>query len=267
MVFPTAFRCRGGDSFCLPAPIEYHVPGVLSVAVPFITSGIAALRRELEALSAYPLEELAAIIAEVGFSCTCCGLCCTRQFNGHVFLLGDEAERIRRARPDALLPAPFFELCDQHGRFYVSGHALRTQDDGSCIFLEHGRCTIYAERPSICRVYPYMLHREPDENGAIDWRQISGLNLHGTYHAGIGPEEAMRIAAETKSYESAFLEHEIAFFECADRYFAGHGLRHVKRTYDMEMRRFRNGEEIEVRVFTGTGFEPVRVSIRDYPMP
>lgn len=237
----------------------------MSVAVPFITSSIAALRAELAALAAYPLEELAAIIAEVGFACTCCGRCCTREFNDHVFLLDSEVARIRRIDPDALVPAPYFELCDQHGRFYVSGYALRTRDDGSCVFLEGGRCRIYAGRLSICRVYPYMLHREADEDGVVDWRQISGLDLHGSYHHKIADEEALRIAAETKAYESAFLEHEIAFFEYAGRYFAGHDLRHVKRTYDMEMRRFRKGEEVCVLVYADGTFAPARVSSRDFP--
>jgi len=131
-----------------------------------IASMIASHASELDALGAYPEEELVEVIRDVGFSCTCCGRCCTRAFNDHVFLLESDAETVLEVDPAALMPAPYFEFCDQEGRFYVPGYALRTQEDGRCVFLSaEDRCTIYDRRMSICRVYPYMLHREADEEG------------------------------------------------------------------------------------------------------
>src|SRR5690606_18027657 len=100
----------------------------------------------------------------------------------HVFLLDDDVEVVRRIDPGALVPAPFYEFCDQHGTFYVSGYAMRTDGTGACHFLEEGRCRCYEMRPLVCRCYPYMLHREPDAHGTIDWRQIGGLDEHGDYN-------------------------------------------------------------------------------------
>ena len=164
---------------------------------------IAALVQERNSLFEYPQKRLAEIIRDIRFRCTCCAHCCTRAFNGHVFLLDRDVAVVRGIEPDAIEPAPDPEFCDQNGTFYVSGYALRAKDDdaGSCWFLENGHCRIYDHRFSICRIYPYMLHREPDAAGTVDWRQISGLNQHGEYDAGIGDDEALTIARETKEYE------------------------------------------------------------------
>ncbi len=221
---------------------------------------IYALERERELLLGFSEEEFIDIIRDVGFSCDCCGRCCTREFNGHVFLLEKDAERALQLRPDALIPAPDFDACDQEGRFYVSGYALRTEPDGSCIFLKAGRCSIYDRRFSICRIYPYMLHREADERGVIDWRQISGLNRHGCYNTPIDDAGCARIARETRAYEAAYLDQEIRFRQALRDLFERDGLRYVRRTYDLFMRDFRKGAEVCVRVFHCGEFHPHRIT-------
>ena len=185
---------------------------------------IAALTREKHALFDYPTDRLAGIIKDVGFRCTACSKCCTRAFNGHVFLLDRDVAAVRAIEPDTLEPAPDPEFCDQNGIFYVSGYALKVKNDaeGSCWFLENGRCRIYDRRFAICRIYPYMLHREPDAEGNVDWRQISGLDRHGEYNVEITNDECLAIARETMEYEHAFLAHQIAFLECVHDWFTRH---------------------------------------------
>lgn len=203
---------------------------------------LTALRTELAALQAYPKEKLEEIIAEVGFSCTCCGRCCTRAFNGHVFLLSADAERLRRFAPEMLMPAPDFPYSDASGNFYVSGYALRTKQNGDCVFLsEERKCTIYEDRFAICRIYPYMLHREPDSRGHVDWRQISGLDEHGEYDAVIPPEETAQTAAAVIAYETAYLEQEIAFHEALTAKFSQENIRFVRRDHDRRTREFLKG--------------------------
>ena len=73
----------------------------------------------------------------------------------------------------------------------------------------------YAARPAICRVYPYMLHREPGADGRVDWRMLAGLGDHGGYDTAIPAEEADRIAVETVAYEAAFLEQMAGFYRAA----------------------------------------------------
>lgn len=234
-------------------------------------SGIAGriedLSNEHSMLLAYDRSELSAIIKEVGFSCNLCGRCCTHEFNDHVFLLDGDVERVKLIRPDALVPAPYFDLCDREGEFYVSGYALRSKENGNCIFLEDRRCTIYNERFSICRIYPYMLHREYGDDGRLDWRQISGLNEHGEYNSDIPDEECMKAAGDTIAYETAFLEKEIAFFSDVYRLFKETGRRPVRKVYDLKMREFESGAPVTVNVYHRGGFERNVVTKKDYYAP
>ncbi len=234
---------------------------MIPVSLTPIPLRIAALVQERNNLLEYPMERLAAVIREIGFRCTSCAKCCTRAFNGHVFLLDRDVTSVKAFDPAAIEPAPAPEFCDQNGIFYVSGYAIRTQDDdtGSCRFLENGRCRIYDRRFTICRIYPYMLHREPDERGHIDWRQFSGLDQHGEYDAVIPDDESLDLARETKEYENAFLTHEIRFLEFMQDYFSRHKLRHVQKVYDDQIRWYNRGDEITVMVYYNGLLEPHRI--------
>ena len=159
---------------------------------------------------------------------------------------------------EALEPVPVFDFCDQHGRYYTSGYTIRSRGypEGSCHFLKDRRCRIYEQRPAVCRVYPYMLRQEPDEEGNVDWRQISGLDQHGEYHTAISGEDALRIANQTRLFEEAAIAHEIAYLDFTGRYFLDHGLRNVRKKFDDGLRSAERGEEIEVMVFFQGAFEP-----------
>jgi hypothetical protein len=166
-------------------------------------------------------------------------------------LIDREVAGIRAIDPAAIEPAPGPEFCDQNGTFYVSGYALRAQGDGeaSCWFLKDGRCRIYEYRLTICRIYPYMLHREPDKKGVVDWRQIAGLDMHGEYNTDIPDDECLDLARQTKEYENAIITQEIAFLRFMEEYFARHRLRHVQKVYDDRMRAFTKGYPILVMVY------------------
>ncbi len=222
---------------------------------------IAERMKELTDLRKYPEHHLAEIIAEIGFTCTYCARCCTRAFNDHVFLLDTDVSRVLMINPSALEPAPYYEFCDRNGTFYVAGYALTAQDDraGSCVFLLGDRCRIYSDRPAICRVYPYMLHREADDSGTVDWRQFAGLDQHGEYHGHLTEDECIQAARETIAYEEAFLMQEIAFFVYMERYFKENGLKHVQKKYDETLRRYHAGGEVLVMVWHAGSLDPVRV--------
>lgn len=229
-----------------------------------IDDEIRELDDEIRELAAYPDGDYLQILREVGFECTLCGKCCTRAFNGHAFLLDADAERLKSLEEAALVPAPDYEFCDQRGEFYVSGYAIRAQKDGNCHFLEGGRCRIYPLRPRICRIYPYMLHREEDEEGTVDWRQISGLNRHGSYHGEIAEQEGIRILKEVREYEAGFLEQERAYLKAIKGHFEQHGLRHSPMVYDRQMRLFERGGKVKVNVYYKGSFVPATATQRDY---
>ncbi len=219
---------------------------------------------ERDLLNSYPVEDLVAIIQDVGFLCDGCAQCCTAAFNGHVFLLDSEVDAAQALCSNALIPAPDFDFCDKDGNFYVSGFALRTDSEGNCIFLTDSRCSVYRNRFSICRIYPYMLHQETDEDGKIAFRQISGLNQHGSYYHKIPDDEAKSLASATITYEKAYLNQMIAFCTCLLSLFENKKRRHVQRSYDMLYRQFLAGKPVIIQVFRDNGFIPVTVTRDDY---
>ena len=132
---------------------------------------IIALMQERNRLFAFPLEDLAEEIRTAGFRCNRCGSCCTRAVNEHIFLLDHDVAELKMIDPAAYEPAPDPEFCDQNGRLYVSGYALRMKKDppGSCWFLKNGKCRIYDRRFSVCHIYPHMLRRDADASGLVAW--------------------------------------------------------------------------------------------------
>lgn len=152
---------------------------------------IVALMQERNRLFAFPLEDLTEEIRATGFRCTRCGMCCTRAVNSHIFLLDHDIAELKKIDPTAFEPAPDPEFCDQNGRLYVSGYALRMKNDAarSCWFLEDGRCRIYERRFSVCRIYPHMLRRSVGVPGNVTWRRFARKGSHGQYDPTLTFEE------------------------------------------------------------------------------
>ena len=242
--------------------------GNISVnSIKDVESAIVSLDEELSLLEAYPRGELEKIIKDVGFGCTLCGRCCTKEYNDHVFLLTKDCRRAKEKYPDMIVPAPYFEICDNLGRFYVSGYALKVKDNGDCAFLSKDRrCEIYDERFEICRIYPYMLHREADEYGNVDWRQIAGLNDHGEYNTEISDEECRKTAEMTVAYEKDFLIQERDFYKRVLKHLSENGLKPVRKLYDEKMRAFARGESVTVFVYNGDNFDERTVAAGDYTL-
>lgn len=225
------------------------------------TTKTDGLQKDILDIAAFPEHEFTEIIREVGFECDFCGKCCTSEFNDHVFLLDEDASRIiDNVGRDCLRPAPYYDFCDNLGRFYVMGYALKNNQEGNCIFYTGSRCKHYEIRPSVCRIYPYMLHREEDEQGNVGFRQVSGLSEHGTYHNEIDNAACHDIFEDVKKYETAFLDQKIRFMDLIKNHFKKQNLTHKRQLYDKRMRDFEKGEEIEVYVFYNGKFDKNIVS-------
>jgi F0F1-type ATP synthase gamma subunit len=100
-----------------------------------------------------------------------------------------------------------------------------------------------------------MLHREPDEDGNIDFRQIGGLDEHGSYHNELDEETSKEILTTVKEYDSGFLKQQLKFNEYIEKYFKENNLRISKQMYDRMMRLYQKGKAIEVYVFYRGVFE------------
>ena len=136
-------------------------------------------------------------IESAGFSCTLCGKCCSRtEDDNSVFILPPEIQKIESVtglgRTEFIMPLfpDFFEVSkdgksvtvdfsifpeilnsvsdqiDDSGRIHTFGWMLRRLKNGVCIFLEPEtqKCKIYADRPRLCRTYPFYFAGSKIEN-------------------------------------------------------------------------------------------------------
>ena len=89
------------------------------------------------------------------FACLKCGLCCgdTRRKKRHILLLGSEAGKI-----SAFVGRRISEFTRRvEGKAPYVFEMRKSQKTGKCFFLGENTCTIYSERPIICRFYPFEL--------------------------------------------------------------------------------------------------------------
>lgn len=81
--------------------------------------------------------------------CTNCGVCCTET---EMLLLKKDIRRLERRG--------FLRI--EFARFDKEGYVQLKNRDGYCVFYDRNnqRCSVYADRPSGCRVYPVILDEE-----------------------------------------------------------------------------------------------------------
>ena len=81
--------------------------------------------------------------------CSNCGICCT------------ETEMLLSVKDITRLEKKGFSK-NYFAKFDKQGYAVLKNRDGYCVFydLRKRRCSVYADRPSGCRVYPVILDEE-----------------------------------------------------------------------------------------------------------
>jgi hypothetical protein len=115
----------------------------------------------------------------VSVPCGTCVACCYHK----VDLLPEEAARLD-------------SVPDGNG-----GLMIRQQDDGACIYLQQGGCSIYADRPTACRIY--------------DCRAKSLFGIRTTH--GAVAEPAWLFEVETRDDLALKLAIGVALDECRDK--------------------------------------------------
>lgn len=110
------------------------------------------------------------------FKCTGCGKCCTGS-PGYVFLNKKEAEIIAQK-----LNLPLNDFLKKYTRQSGKRLALKERKISDttydCIFLKDNKCTIYEERPTQCKTYPWWPQnlKSPDS-----WKELA-KECEGLYH-------------------------------------------------------------------------------------
>lgn len=107
------------------------------------------------------LESLTQEIERIGFRCTGCGECCRSCSEDSDLVMVSPAEIARIATARSMRPEeiaePYPESIDLGNRTTLTFEWALKRNDDQCTFLKGNRCTIYPDRPWICRTYPFML--------------------------------------------------------------------------------------------------------------
>jgi Fe-S-cluster containining protein len=94
------------------------------------------------------------------FVCSKCGLCCgdTPNKKRRVLLLQSDADRIAIHTKRSV--SSFTEKTAEKAPYVYEMH--KNQQTGMCTFLLENQCSIYEQRPLICRFYPFELSTGED---------------------------------------------------------------------------------------------------------
>jgi len=148
---------------------------------------------EAELAAAHDLEvaTLADSIEAIGFECTRCGACCKGHGSDHTAtVFPEEIRTIQNGEydwRDVARPMPF-GLPDEDdgpdGEAPSAGEtfewALQTDACRDCTFYaetteeDPGTCTVYDDRPLICRTYPFSVGALDDEGGGLGTTEPMG---------------------------------------------------------------------------------------------
>lgn len=112
-------------------------------------------------------------IQNQNFTCIRCGLCCRETDPGSnlVMVSPVEVRSIMAATSLSFdeVAEPYPDTIRERDREYTLGWAIRREGD-HCRFLVDGMCTVYKNRPWICRTYPFMIN-----NGRLIVSPCSGI--------------------------------------------------------------------------------------------
>lgn len=196
-----------------------------------------SLAEALERARELSVPALADAIESIGFECTHCGACCRAEpgcgatadgsaaepHTATVFpdevrqledAIGDDADwrDVARPMPFGLETAPDGTLTGETFEW-----ALQTDACGDCAFYtgdeERGGCSVHADRPLICRTYPFSvdlagtsqpLGEAVDEEGVVRAHECEGLGRS------IEREDAESLARSLKERAVRELEEAIA---------------------------------------------------------
>ncbi len=191
-----------------------------------------SLEAELAEARALDPDALADAIETIGFECTRCGACCTGiegddgETESHTAtVFPDEVRDLQDATDydwrDVARPMPYGLTEGEAGpEGETFEWALATDDCGDCTFYAEdegtGACTVHADRPLVCRTYPFSvalggtsqpLGEAVDAEGMVRAHECEGLGRD------ISRADAEDMAASLKERAIRDLEEAISVRE------------------------------------------------------
>ncbi len=162
---------------------------------------IIHLKKNLDIALKIDEKQLAEKIKAIGFKCKKCARCCREEYGDNtVSIFPSEIRCISLktglSRDEFAIPTPSHDR-DAKGNIHTFEWVLRK--NGNCIFLQDGLCTIYENRPYICKTYPFYLL-----DGKLMVSECEGLGGE------MSGEESRRLAALLKERYITEIEESVA---------------------------------------------------------
>jgi len=90
----------------------------------------------------------------IRFLCTRCGICCgdTDTHKRKVRMTSNEATRLSKK-----LGLAVEEFANEVEPGTAFPYQMIKRQDGACVFLNHDQCSIYDDRPLVCKCYPFSI--------------------------------------------------------------------------------------------------------------
>ena len=104
---------------------------------------------------------------ELHFECQRCSRCCRR--GGHLFLSATDLRGLAQAL-DLSDEEFFLEYCEVVDLTLARRISLGSDEDGACLLLQAGSCSVYAHRPLQCRAFPFWPAHLGDE---ASWSRVA----------------------------------------------------------------------------------------------
>jgi len=166
----------------------------------------------LAAACSVDVDELAAQIQAVGFTCTHCGDCCAgdRAAPHTATIFPHEVRTIQaetdRTWTEVARPMPYGVAYDETFEW-----ALATGSTGSCVFYDaeatDGGCQVHAKRPGVCSTYPFSLAVDPPHATAGEPVDAEGLlRVHECEGVGEPIDDAAAMQLARRLRERAIVE-------------------------------------------------------------
>lgn len=217
-----------------------------------------ALESELERARNLSVSSIKSKIEAIGFQCTHCGECCRgTETDPHVAtVFPDEVRSIDQGDEwnDVARPMPFG--LDENTDGSVEGEtfewSLQSDPCGDCVFYDDTEetdvgCEIYANRPLICRTYPFSISfdgvTKPQGNQIEQWGTLSVHECEGI-GLEISADEAEDLARTLKRRTIREIEEAI---EVTERYRPVKSNRDTVVVHDSEGPKREDGTSVDDR--------------------
>ncbi len=105
----------------------------------------------------------------INFNCNKCGICCgdTDNKTRRILLLKPDADHIANHTNQQI--CTFARQTPEKNPYIYE--MKKNPQDGKCIFLKNNQCTIYEQRPLICKFYPFELSTSKERHYIFKFTQ------------------------------------------------------------------------------------------------